>query len=405
MRERTHHGRSCWFAAIISVAAHVAVVPVYMSETRSVPEFASFVPLLVGIDFSLSIVGHIMRRLQIRFVFLGVRALIVVVAALSCVDGDIVGTALAVAWYGDLFVSSRPGAALAAAAVFFVVWASSLLPPQYLGISGAGLNDPMAPGVPPAAAVSVLVVGLWFIIGRLIADSRTARVRAFEHEEAIRRLTEANTGFQEYARLLEERSIQNERKRITREVHDTTGYALTNLSMLLSAAKLTVTDDPVATVAMIEKARDLVQACLRETRIVLRKLRSLSSVPEPGVPTFLRLIRTFEASTGTTIRVEWGNIPRSFGEEINETVYRIVQEGLTNAFRHSRADRVDVLFRVADGILHVSILDNGSVSTEFEEGLGLRGMRERVEAVRGEISFIATRYGFRVLVKIPVFAE
>ncbi len=397
--------------AAASIVVHAALVPYAAVETASVPEFAPFVLILIALCLALSIAGCFLVGSTFGYIALACRAVLILVASYSCPDGMVIRTGLVLMWYADAAVSARPSVALLASLVLLVVWVVLLIPAGRIGLRVAGtsrtgvLLDDETLAVLPGVVLSLSFIGLWHVFARHLVEYESLRTQAGVQEESIERLTEANKGFQEYARLLEERSIHNERKRITREVHDTTGYALTNLSMLLSAAKLKVADDPVTSIGMIEQARELCQSCLRETRIVLRKLRTLSTVPEPGVPTFLRLVRTFESSTGMAVHVEWGNTPRSLGEAANETVYRVLQEGLTNAFRHSRARGVEVHFRVESSTLNLDIMDDGNASEGFEEGLGLRGMRERIEAVEGRVAFIASSEGFRINVTIPLAGQ
>lgn len=70
-----------------------------------------------------------------------------------------------------------------------------------------------------------------------------------------------------------------------------------------------------------------------------------------------------------------------------DTLYRVVQEGLTNAVRHGHADHIDICITRAGGVVTVGIRDNGSGCAKPEEGFGLRHMRERLELLGGSLAY------------------
>jgi signal transduction histidine kinase len=84
-------------------------------------------------------------------------------------------------------------------------------------------------------------------------------------------------------------------------------------------------------------------------------------------------------------------------------LYRSLQEGLTNAFRHGKADRVLVHLQQAGDMIILNITDNGrgSGSSGISEGVGLAGMRERVESMGGTIHFRNLSGGFKLTVELP----
>ncbi len=90
------------------------------------------------------------------------------------------------------------------------------------------------------------------------------------------------------------------------------------------------------------------------------------------------------------------------GKKIDLAIYRLIQEGLTNAFRHGKATGITIILSYNNGFIYVSIWDNGRGSEKIDEGIGLKGMRERIEALNGKIETTSHQSGFTIKVKIPV---
>ncbi|GAB3996000.1 hypothetical protein GCM10029992_14790 [Glycomyces albus] len=89
--------------------------------------------------------------------------------------------------------------------------------------------------------------------------------------------------------------------------------------------------------------------------------------------------------------------------EVDHAAYRIVQEALTNAVRHSSGDRVTVTVALDSGELAIEVFDNGAPGG-LEPGRGITGMRERVDSLGGELAVGPTSGGFAVRVRLPARA-
>ena len=89
-------------------------------------------------------------------------------------------------------------------------------------------------------------------------------------------------------------------------------------------------------------------------------------------------------------------------DRIDLLLYRLVQEGLTNAFRHGRASEVSVNLWITTDELTVAIKDNGRGAAVIEEGVGLSGIRQRVGGLGGSLSYKAGTDGFSLSVRVPV---
>ncbi|HET6485028.1 MAG TPA: sensor histidine kinase [Spirochaetia bacterium] len=224
------------------------------------------------------------------------------------------------------------------------------------------------------------------------------------HTRRIANLTTANLAFQDHAEHVESESTKRERNRITRELHDITAYALTNIAMTMNAAKVLFTDNPRELPDLFETARRQAEDALQETRTTLYLLRSVEDRKLKGLHAFVRMAREFQAATGVTVQINYGNVPFSLGPVVDAMIYRLIQQGLTNAFRHGKADTVRVNLWRADAEIRVTISDNGKGGEELQEGIGMQGMRERLGMVGGSVEAHNRPSGFELSASIPVEA-
>ncbi len=225
-------------------------------------------------------------------------------------------------------------------------------------------------------------------------------------EVAMETLAEFNVDLQRYAQNIDIESSDRERNRISREIHDISGYIFTNLIALLNAACSIPQEDRESLSDILLTARKQAQEGLKETRIALRKTRELPIPQEVGVRAIYKIISIFQQTTGLHVDVHWGNIPHSFSRAINFAIYRTVQEALTNTIRHSLATKVSIYFSVKNDILHMSIIDNGQGAETVEKGIGLKGMDERIGNLYGHVyTKNAPGGGFQLDVIIPLPKE
>ena len=264
--------------------------------------------------------------------------------------------------------------------------------------------------VPDRSSVAYLAsLGIPLIAGLLVWLVRSLRRHAEEAKqaqaqmrEALDHLSSANLGFQQMVRGLAERTKQEERDRITRDIHDSIGYTVSNVIVMLDAAAGLIHKDPDRAVEILTTARQQANRGHEETRRTLHILRSLEEAEIYGIRNLKRIADLFTEATGACVEVDFGNIRPKYDGMIESAVYRFVQEGMTNAFRHGNATKIEVSMFHGNGRLVVTVVDNGSGAAEIAEGIGILGMRERMSQVGGEISFENGERGFRVTARIPL---
>jgi signal transduction histidine kinase len=184
---------------------------------------------------------------------------------------------------------------------------------------------------------------------------------------------------------------EQERARLARELHDETGQALTSILLGLKALEDAVdTDDARASTSTL---RDLVVSTLQEVRRLAVELRPAALDDFGLVAALDRLADTIREKTGVEVEVEAHLGDTRLEPFLETTLYRIVQEALTNVVKHADARRVSISVVRKDGSISAVVEDDGrgfDVEGARDDALGLLGMRERVGLVGGRISIEST---------------
>jgi signal transduction histidine kinase len=173
-----------------------------------------------------------------------------------------------------------------------------------------------------------------------------------------------------------------ERARLARELHDETGQALTSILLGLKPLERSAESGAVALV------RELVVSTLQSVRRLAVELRP-SALDDFGlVPAVERLAQTFREQSGLAVDLEAQLGEDRLHPEAETTLYRVIQEALTNIVKHADATRVSILLQRKSGAVVAVVEDDGSgfdPGATREDALGLAGMRERVLLVGGRL--------------------
>ncbi len=248
---------------------------------------------------------------------------------------------------------------------------------------------------------AILSMGLSFMTDR----ERSWRDSVDRLDLAVSKLAEANLGYQGYAQEISGRSIAEERRRVSREIHDTVGYSLTNIRVMLEAASLQLPTRPEETVRLIDQSVEEASLCLEQTRQTMRQLRAREDPTISGLSAIQRLVNAFSEVSGIKVIAEFGNISVRWPLAVEKAVYRLVQEGMTNSLRHGMATEIVIYLWQDRDALRIIVRDNGKSSGDIKEGIGISGMRERVDALGGNLQVGPGPDGFEVKAMIPLSNE
>jgi signal transduction histidine kinase len=273
-----------------------------------------------------------------------------------------------------------------------------VLEPSFDGVEILAVLEHHAPFFVPGVMLSVL--------GSLMTKHRELVVGLSASNkqltESLVSLAKTNTVYQDYAVGASERATEHERLRIVRDIHDIVGYTLTNNMMLMEAALDLMKENALALPAIIETSRSNAEEGLEQVRAAMYKLREQENTSPVGLKAIARLSRIFEQATSIHIRCDFNNMPMAIDDEIDSGVYHLVQESLVNSFRHGKATEVSISFWYDGETVQVMIRDNGIGGAATKEGIGLSGMRERIEELGGSVHTGVAADGFVVNASIPL---
>ncbi|ALG10470.1 sensor histidine kinase [Kibdelosporangium phytohabitans] len=254
----------------------------------------------------------------------------------------------------------------------------------------------------PLRLSSVVAVSLLWVIGYGILTSKTGPAVdlvvlgvALPVAGYALRLQRERAGQTIRLRLAEaDRVAAEDRAGLARDVHDSVGHHLTAIRLQAMAARRALGGAPALADRVFGTIDDLSSSALSEVRGLLTTLQAA-----PGLAAVEDLVRRLSsADRRITVHGKAAPLPQA----VDHAAYRVVQEALTNAVRHTDATEIDVCLRHDRHGMEITVTDNGTSSAEVVEGQGIRGMRERVHVLGGTLS-VGPRppHGWSVRVRIP----
>ena len=210
-----------------------------------------------------------------------------------------------------------------------------------------------------------------------------------------------NKKMQKYVIVTEKFGEKNERKRLARELHDTIGHALAGMAVGVDACITMLDKNPQLAKAQLKIISKAIRKGMKDVRNSLNKMR----------PDFLQQYRLKEAIekmkeeisdvTDLKINLNYQIDEIGFDTKIEDILFRVIQESITNSIRHGLATVVDIDIYKENNLLCLKIKDNGKGCKAINYGFGLKQMVERVSQIRGDINFYSEN-GFTTEIKIPL---
>ncbi|MEV5888994.1 sensor histidine kinase [Nonomuraea fuscirosea] len=223
-------------------------------------------------------------------------------------------------------------------------------------------------------------------------------------ERAHGELEQAHTELERHAARSRELAVAEERARMARDMHDSVGHYLTVINVGLQNAQRYRTVRPEAAWDEVSQARELTLEALTDTRRWVRALKPLRMDGLQG-PAALRVLTESFGSDDTGVAFTMTGTWPDVDENRELVCYRVVQEGLTNALRHSRARHIEVALDCTRDRVQVTVTDDGTGAAPgaTENGFGLRGLRERLHGVGGALDVAGhAGEGFTLKATVPL---
>ncbi len=234
-------------------------------------------------------------------------------------------------------------------------------------------------------------------------------------ERARHRNQQLLTELQAAQGQIKELAIAEERNRLAREIHDGLGHYLTATTMQIQGAKAVLESTGAsaqapAAFSALGKAETLLQEALADVRHSVTALRITPATHNSLPETLTALAHEPQIADQLAVQFTLIGTPRALNPQVEFTLYRVAQEGLTNIHKHAQASHATLLLHYEHDQVRLTIGDDGKgtdeptseVTGEVTSGYGLVGLRERVQLVGGMITIQrAPGHGFQLDVVIP----
>lgn len=239
-----------------------------------------------------------------------------------------------------------------------------------------------------------IVASTWFVGHRFRIGDERADHKDREHEARARQ------------------AVADERTHIARELHDIVAHRVSMMTVQAGAAKTVAAVDPDGAAQAMGEVERAGRQALSELRHLLNVLRTSTEAddnlgPQPGVGDIPQLVAD-HAETGMNITLTTDHVPSDLSGPVDLYAYRIVQESLTNSFKHAGPTaHTEVQLSADEGQLTIEVTDDGMGGPVLAgAGYGLIGMGERVSLLGGTLETRPNdRKGFTVLARLPLWQE
>lgn len=244
-----------------------------------------------------------------------------------------------------------------------------------------------------AILFTLVLAFLLLLVNALLAERQSREELAIAHNK-----------LRKYALRIEDQATLQERNRIAREIHDSLGHSLTALSIQLENALLFLESNINEAKEFLLSAKQLNTNALSEVRQSVTKLRSDPLEGKSLESAIASSLENFRHRTNINPKYSL-ELLQPLSTEVSQTIYRIIQEALTNVYKHSQASEVKIEIQAITDFVYLKIEDNGKGFNPKHNstGFGLQGMRERTIALGGQFRVISTpKGGCQIMALFPL---
>jgi len=262
-----------------------------------------------------------------------------------------------------------------------------------------GLDDLTKSIVPMVFSYGVstaFVMGMSYLVKMQVRDKEKLAYINAELEEAYKKLIENSA-------VAQKLTVEQERTRMAREIHDTLAHTLTTLIVQLEACKKLASLDPARLPSELEKALGLSRTGFNDIKRTIKALRPQAMEDKSLFAAILSIVK--DTMENTKVLITLTNClghDIKLSSQIEIAIFRVIQESITNSIRHGQAGEIEITINEDHIRLQLCIVDNGIGCTTIKQGYGMQGIRERIESLGGSATF-SSLYGkgFKTEVSIP----
>ncbi len=222
---------------------------------------------------------------------------------------------------------------------------------------------------------------------------------------AISELNKKNDELKDYSEIVEALTVERERNRFARDIHDTFGQYMTILNTMIKGCIISCEKDLSLTKEKLCSAADITKEGLKELRLAVTGLSAVTLEQNGRKCKLVSMMKDFQASdlaVDLNLDIDIETLP----EDYFTYVFRLCQEAFTNSVRHGMASNCSVVLQYLHGRLRLFISDNGCGCTKISKGMGLTGMEQRTKELNGEIQYgTSGERGFNIYAELPFPSE
>ena len=252
-----------------------------------------------------------------------------------------------------------------------------------------------------------IIIVRMYILLIYISELYSTKVQAQKLYDKLRiseeRLIEVNKELEGYVDTIEEITLLKERNRISREIHDSVGHALSTAMIQLTAMEAIAEKENSAIKDSIKKLRNFINDSFQDVKRAVRELKPDQYENYKGIMRLQDICKNFQKMTGVEVKViiskgQWNLSTRQVSH-----LYRITQEVLSNSLKHGKASTIKVIMNFTDSEFIISFSDDGIGTDKIvESGVGLKSIKERAEEIEATVDMrSASGKGFFVKIVVP----
>jgi signal transduction histidine kinase len=257
------------------------------------------------------------------------------------------------------------------------------------------------------AGLSALILAVPWLIGLVLRIRAQARVNRLARERAE---AERQQAFEERTQAQEVARLKDDQARLARDVHDVVGHSLAVILAQAESAQFLPDADPAAMRTTMATIAESARSSLQDVRQVLSTNAGQPTQLPPGE--LERIINGVAASGHDVVSRKVG-LPQPLPPELDVVAVRVLQEMLTNAIKHGRRDQPVEVDQHWDDGLRIQVRNAADrrteetmpIATEYADGLGLEGMRRRLDSVGGRLDVVAGDGTFTATAWVPLRSE
>ncbi|CDM70409.1 Sensor Kinase [Clostridium bornimense] len=262
-----------------------------------------------------------------------------------------------------------------------------------------------------ASFINFIIIELLYILLSYIARLYSTKLEAQKLYDKLRvseeKLIEVNKELEGYVDSIEEITLLKERNRISREIHDSVGHALSTAMIQLTAMEAIAEKENSTMKNTIKKLRSFINDSFQDVKRAVRELKSDQYENYKGILRLQDVCKNFQRMTGIEVKVIISKGQWNLSTKQVNHLYRITQEVLSNSLKHGKASTIKVIMNFTDSEFIISFSDDGIGTYKIvESGVGLKSIKERAEEIEATVDMRSVSgKGFFVRIIVPKEVE